>query len=182
MKAGMGKGRLSFHLSACFLISFSRLLTSPGSSVPAFFFQPDSDNILQGLPNIVDSQSQSPVFCKSNSQSNYESVECIVMSSFFCCLETVKHLLRHYADCKGQLSPASFDAVCTWLTTSWQAATVTLGWVIWFLLEYLFCLLLVPVSLFTHVGRQHLSEQGLLMKIKGLLTPSVFIFGGGVNS
>lgn len=31
MKGGMGKGRLSFHLSACFLVSFPRLFTSPGS-------------------------------------------------------------------------------------------------------------------------------------------------------
>lgn len=91
MKAGMGKGRfllihkLSFHLSACFLVSFLRLLTSSGSSVSTFLLQPDSDNILQGLPNIVHSQIQSPVFCKSNSQFNYESVECIGMPSFFCC-------------------------------------------------------------------------------------------------
>lgn len=128
MKGGMGKGRLSFHLSDCFLVSFPRLFISPGSQFQLLFFlQPDSDNILQGLPNTVDRQSQYPVSCKSNSQCSYESVECTGMPSFFCCLEAVKHLLHHSADYEGQLSPASFDAICVCLTTSWQAATMTLG-------------------------------------------------------
>jgi len=133
MKTGRRKRRfllihkLSFHQSACFLVSFLRLLTSPDSSVSALLLRPDSDNILQGLPNTVHSQIQSPVFCKSNSQFNYESVECIGIPSFFCCLETIKHLLHHYAAYEGQLSPALFDAICVWLTSSWQAATMTLG-------------------------------------------------------
>lgn len=88
MEAGMKKGRflldhkLSFLLSASFLV-YLWLLPSPDSSVSAFLLQPDSDNVLQGLPNIVHSQIQSLVFCKCNSQFNYESVESLGMPSFF---------------------------------------------------------------------------------------------------
>lgn len=80
MEAGMEKGRfflihkLSFLVSASFLV-YLRLLTSPDFSVSTFLLQPDSDNILQGLPNIVCSQIQSLVLCKCSSQFNCESVE-----------------------------------------------------------------------------------------------------------
>lgn len=90
MKAGTGKGRfpliqeLPFHLSDCFLVSSLWLLTSPGSTVSGFLLQPDSDNILQGSPSAVHIQIQLPVLCKNNSQSSYESAECIGMPSSPC--------------------------------------------------------------------------------------------------
>lgn len=127
MEAGMEKGRfllihkLPFLLSASFLV-YLRLLTSPDFSVSAFLLQPDSDNILQGLPNIVHSQIQSLVFCKCNSQFNYESVKSLGMASFFCSLEAVRHL-HCYTVSEEQLCPVLFDAICLWFTSSWQAVT-----------------------------------------------------------
>lgn len=130
VEAGMEKGifllihKLSFLLSPCFLV-YLRLLTSPVSSVSAFLLQPDSDNILQGLPNIVHSQIQSPVFCKYNSHFNYESVESLGMPSFLYSLETIRPPHR-YAVLGEQLCPALFDLPMVH-TSSWQAVTVTLG-------------------------------------------------------
>lgn len=131
MEAGMEKGRfllihkLSFLVSASFLV-YLRLLTSPDFSVSTFLLQPDSDNILQGLPNIVCSQIQSLVLCKCNSQFNYESVESLGMPSCFCSLEAIRHLHRYTVQ-EEQLCPSLFDAICQWFTSSWQALTVPLG-------------------------------------------------------